>query len=232
MTQRATLTRADEVFAGNAQQSGYRADGGPGVRLSTVQFVDLGVPVTASATAISNGVTTFTNSTVVLTSGLGAIDVARNLTMVAGTTAHTQVVRVEGEDVYGQPMIEDFTLNGTTAVVGVKAFKEVTRVTIPPGAAASTVNIGIGDRLGLPFRLARSADVIGSLLVDNIVNTTATFVTGLATTVTSTAGSSDVRGYVTPTGTLANNARRFTLMQNVSEIGDTSAAFGVQQFRG
>lgn len=228
---KANLTRADEAYVGNAQQPGYRDDGGPGVRLSTVQFIDLGVPDAASATAVVNAVATSTTLPVVVEPAFGPLAAPRNLTVVSASASLVQVVTVEGEDAYGQPMAEQFTLNGTTPVVGVKAFRSVSRVTIPAGAAASTVSVGTGERLGLPFRLARTADVIGSLLVDNVVNANAVFVPGLALNTPATGTTTDVRGYVTPTGTLANGSRRFTFLQNVAALGDTASAFGLPQFR-
>lgn len=234
-TARATLTRADEVYLGPVQKAGYSPDGRSGLKLDMLKFIDLGVPATADADAILNDVTTFTNSTVTVTAGgllLTALDVPRNLTMVAATTAHTQVVRVTGTDQYGDVMIEDLTLNGTTAVSGVKAFKGLTSIVIPPGAAASTIDVGYGDVLGIPYRFSTSTHAIGGLLVNNVVNTTATFVTGLATTVTATAANGDVRGTVVSTGSLPNNSRRYSLLLNIPDLASTEAVFGVDNFDG
>lgn len=233
MTARHTITRADEVYAGNVHYSPYSPDGRAGIKLDVLKVVDLGVPVTASTEGIANDVTTYTNSTVTLTAAdllLTSLDVPRNVQVVAATTAHTQVVTISGTDYYGEVMTEALTLNGTTAVTGAKAFYGLTGASIPPGAAASTVDIGWGDKLGLPFRIDNAIQrVNGGLLVDNIVNTTATFVTGLATTVTSTAGSGDIRGTVTSTGSLPNNSRRYTMLIHLPNISDKDVVFGVTQ---
>jgi hypothetical protein len=232
MTARHTVSRADELFAGNVSYLPYSPDGRAGVKLDTLKFVDLGVPVTADAAAIVNDATTFTNSTVTLTAGsllLTTLDVPRNLQVVAAATTLTQVVTVTGTDEYGEAMTESLTLNGTTPVLGGKAFKGVSQVVIQPGAAGSTVDVGHGTNLGLPFRIARSVDVVGGLYADNVVNTTAVFVTGLATTVTSTAGTGDVRGTVVSTGSLPNGARRYTLLMSLPNISDKEVVFGVDQ---
>lgn len=229
MPQRATLTRADEVFVGNVERNGTTPEGRPGVKVDVFKHIDLGVPVTASTTNIL--ATTPTSATLTLTvTALTStvLDVPRNLQLVAAAAA-TNVVRVTGKDQYGEPLSEDFTLTGTTAVAGNKAFKSVSQVVIQPGAA-TTLSIGSGEKLGLPYRLSLITDTVGGLRVDNVLNATAVFVTGLATTVTSTAGTGDIRGTVTSTGSPPNNARRYTILQALNNISDSKVVYGVAQF--
>lgn len=231
MTARHTITRADEIYWGAVRKSGYSPDGRDGIKLDTIKFVDLGVPVTADPDGIVAGVTVFTDSAVTLTAAdltLATLDVPRNVSFVADTTAVTQTALVTGLDEYGQVMTELFTLDGTTTVVGAKAFSSLTQLDFALGGAGG-VDVGFGDVLGLPFRLSDNAYAVGGLLVDNIVNTTAVFVTGLATTVTSTAGSGDVRGTVSSTGSLPNDSRRYTMLMVIPNISDASVAFGVDQ---
>lgn len=232
MTARHTITRADEVYVGNVAKTGYSPDGRAGIKLDMLKFIDLGVPVTAATDGILDGVSVFTDSVVSLTTGdllLTSLDVPRNLTMVGNTATVTQTALVTGLDEYGQAMTELFTLNGTTAVTGVKAFADISGIVLNSGNTGE-VDVGFGTRLGLPFRIASSIQgVPGGLLVDNIVNTTAVFVTGLATTVTSTAGTGDVRGTVVSTGSLPNNARRYTMLMVIPNISDEEVVFGVDQ---
>lgn len=75
----------------------------------------------------------------------------RNVTVVASGAA-TSTVIVIGRDYLGQPMRETLTLNGTTPVVGLKAFKYIDKVNIPVGTAATTINLGWGTRMGLPYK--------------------------------------------------------------------------------
>lgn len=232
MTARHTISRADEIYAGNVSYSPYSPDGRAGIKLDTLKFIDLGVPVTADTNGIGATVTVYTNSTVTLTAGsllLTSLDVPRNLTMVGDAATVTQTALVTGTDEYGETMTELFTLNGTTAVSGLKAFSGVSQVVINSGNAGA-VDVGFGDKLGLPFRINSAIQMVPvGLLVDNIINTTAVFVTGLATTVTSTAGSGDIRGTATSTGSLPNNSRRYTMLMAIPNISDKDVVFGVTQ---
>lgn len=74
----------------------------------------------------------------------------RNVTVVASGAA-TSIVTVIGRDYLGQPMRETLTLNGTTPVTGLKAFKYVDRVTAAV-TAATTIDLGWGTRMGLPYK--------------------------------------------------------------------------------
>lgn len=146
----------------------------------------------ATATDSAQTHTTF-ESTYDTTNGL---DVPRNLTAV-GTAGSNHVVTVTGEDEYGQPMSENLTLNGTTPVAGVKAFKKITTVAVAAGAAGDTFDLGWGDVLGLPFRLHLAADVVQEL-EDGAAATAGTKVAGLAKNTKSTATTADVRGTYDP----------------------------------
>jgi len=231
MTARHTITRADEVYVGDVVKNGYAIQGRAGIKLDVLKHIDLGSPVTADADGIVDGAASVTNATVTLTTGdllLTTLDAPRNLTYVGGATTVTQVVTAIGTDVYGEAMTEAVTMNGTTTVLGNKAFSGVSSVVIAPGDG--TVDVGFGTKLGLPFRVSSNAQIVGGLLyVDNVVNTTAVVVTGLATTVVSTAGAGDVRGTVVSTGSLPNGTRRYTLTVNMTDFSEKTTVFGVDQ---
>lgn len=81
----------------------------------------------------------------------------RSLTMSmdADPGAAGGVYDVYGKDYLGQPMVERFThANGSTAVIyGKKAFYSVSKVVnITAATNATTVNLGTGYRLGLPYK--------------------------------------------------------------------------------
>lgn len=75
----------------------------------------------------------------------------RNVIVLASGAA-TSTVIVIGRDYLGQPMRETLTLNGTNSVVGLKAFKYIDKVNIPVGTAATTIDLGWGTRMGLPYK--------------------------------------------------------------------------------
>lgn len=122
--------------------------------------VNLGAPATLDADGIKNDLDIATaNASVVTTSFETTYDTVnglsgrygRNVTMVASGAA-TTTIEVRGNDWLGQPMLETFTLNGATTVQGNKAFKYVTSLKNITGTDARTLDVGWGDRLGLPFK--------------------------------------------------------------------------------
>ncbi len=128
----------------------------------------------------------------------------RNVTVVASGAATSAVV-VYGTDYLGQPMAESFTLNGTTPVVGQKAFRRVTRVTAA-ATAGTTINVGYGNVLGLPYAYIGE----GVSYTDNILNANqGTFVARVAI---QSLTSGDPRGTWTPNAAnVPDGTRRFSI---------------------
>jgi hypothetical protein len=153
--------------------------------------------------------------------GTVTLDVPRNVIIDAAGAA-TAVLTVTGTDVYGLPMSEAITLNGTTAVAGKKAFKTITR--IAASAAATDFFVGTGDVFGLPIR-ANSRNYVLTAWNGAFV-TTGTFVVADATAATTTTG--DVRGtYAVPDA--ADAAKRLTLWVFVFDDDTQAGLYGVPQ---
>ena len=76
-----------------------------------------------------------------------------NLTMVCSGTQTGKAV-VEGLDFADNLIEEEFTLTSATPVVGVKAFKRVTKISLPQKAGSETIDVGWGVKFGLPDRLS------------------------------------------------------------------------------
>lgn len=131
----------------------------------------------------------------------------RNLTVVASGAA-TSNVTVRGKDYLGQPMVESFTLTGATAVVGKKAFKYIEAIEYGV-TAATTIDIGVGDVLGLPYRLEKELTV----MVDHSAPAAnGTFVAGLARGAAQSATTGDPRGTWTPSAaTIPNGTRSYEI---------------------
>lgn len=158
-----------------------------------------GAVAAASATAILNaaaraGTVKNTYATAVVN------DVPRGLAVKSSTTDTTQTVTVFGTDEFGVAMSETFTLNGTTAVNGKKAFKTVTA---DQNNIALAGNLSIGTQagvLGLPFFLPGGTNAGAGYVLketqDGATATAGTFVGGDLTKATATTG--DVRGTWTP----------------------------------
>ncbi len=152
----------------------------------------------ATAVDTTTFVTAFANNQNISEAYMGRF--GRNITVVASGAA-TSNVTVYGLDYLGQPMAQSFTLNGTTPVVGTKAFRRVTRITAAV-TAATTINVGYGDVLGLPYAYIGE----GVSYTDDVLNSSqGTFVARVAT---QTLTSGDPRGTWTPAaGNVPNGTR-------------------------
>jgi hypothetical protein len=123
--------------------------------------VNFGAPPAANATGVSSAVSINTAGQFDLSGVTALVDpFGRNLTVVASGAASGTFV-VNGWDYLGQPVAEQFTLNGATPVVGNKCFKSFNYATFQ-AAAGVTVNIGTGVKLVLPYKALRAAYEIGN----------------------------------------------------------------------
>ena len=117
-------------------------------------------PAAASTTAILNAAALTAGAQAGFTTGVNSPAVARCLQVVGNEADMNQTVTVHGTDLSGATISEDFVLNGTTAVLGSKAFKTVTSVDLPAQLDADeTVSVGTLDRLGLSHKLDRNTIV-------------------------------------------------------------------------
>lgn len=128
------------------------------------------------------------------------LDVPRNVTLAVTHTASiaSGTCLVSGFDEYKQPMSELITIAATgtsSAYSGKKAFKYIKSVKFTAGAsmALNTIDVGHGDVLGLPYKVAAKADVF-RVYRNDVADTSATIVAGVTTTATTTTG--DTRGTI------------------------------------
>ena len=101
---------------------------------------------------------------------------ARNaiVTLAATTPADVKAaaIRVNGKDISGATIYEDFTPteDTPTALVGTKAFASFTSIVIPAQDGASvTVSLGWGQLIGLPYKLTKKRVLL--TLNDGVVDT-------------------------------------------------------------
>ncbi len=185
-------------------KSAYAADG-TGIRLARTSradsyLINLGAP----DTLVTNGVMAGQNRTnagalvvngSLASGGIAELDKPRNVIIDSGG-ADTAVLTITGKDEYGATMSEALTLNGTTAVPGKKAFKQVTGVNAS-AAVNNTAFIGTGDVLGLPVHLPSLGFVVREL-ENGTAATAGVTVAGLRAAGGSTTTSADVRGTYDP----------------------------------
>jgi len=220
MTHFSDGVRAGRNFANNGTANQ------PGVFMSPINVYDV-VPIAlvtngicAQQTLAAAGNATLNGS--LASGGTVTLDVPRNVIIDAAGVA-TAVLTIYGTDVYGIPMSEAITLNGTTAVAGKKAFKTITRVAA--SAAATDFFVGTGDVFGLPIR-ANSRNYVQTAWNGAFV-TTGTFVAAV-TTDPATTTTGDVRGTFAPADA-ADASKRLTLWVFVADDDTQTGLYGVAQ---
>lgn len=186
--------------------------------------VDLGTPAALDVDGIF---TTYTGSAPAIngalaTGGVATFDVPRNIVIDSGG-ADAAVLTFTGTDAYGQVMRESITLNGTTAVLGKKAFKTITGVT-SSGAIANGAFAGTGSVLGLPVYVGDAGHVAYEMQ-DGATASAGIVVAGDNTPPTATTG--DVRGTYDPDAA-PNGTREF----KVGVAVRSRSYSGLNQFAG
>lgn len=199
----------------------------------TVLTINLGAPIALDADGVCESQNR-TGAGVLLINGalsngelatsVATFDVPRNVIADSGG-ADTAVLTITGTDEYGQVMVENITLNGTTAVAGVKAFKTITGVS-SDGTVTNGMFLGTGDVLGLPIALTKGAANILKEFQDDAAATAGTTVAALTKNTESTATTADVRGTYDPNAA-CDGVKAFTL---VVAVGHPS--IGSPQFAG
>ena len=194
MTQRVASFR-NRRYNSYVPACGYAAD----VIHGAAYAVDFLTPIAATGILNATSIATAVDTT---TFGSDTADApfGRNVTVVASGAA-TSNVTVYGKDYLGQPVAESFTLNGTTPVVGVKAFKWIDRITAGI-TAATTINVGFGGKLGLPYRMSNVLEETANGAEASV----GTFVAGVLTD-PQTLTTVDPRGTYVPSTTLNGSNR-------------------------
>lgn len=160
---------------------------------------NFGAPPLASATAILSAQSI---AAAVSTSTFAAGYTEANMgpwgrcVQVVASGAATSNVTVKGTDYLGQPVAESFTLNGTTPVVGLKAFKRITLITAGI-TGGTTINVGTHAKLGLPFKTIAVERELAANVLAAAGTLTAAILTDPQTTTTG-----DPRGTYTTTTAL------------------------------
>jgi len=122
--------------------------------------------------------------------------VGRALQYVSSSASDsTATLTVAGYDVFGIPMTETITLNGTSVVNGKKAFKFINSVTTGVATLVGNVSVGTTDTFGINFR-ADSFSYLQIAVSDTVITANTGFTKADITPV-ATATTGDVRGTYT-----------------------------------
>lgn len=241
---------SDDLFLGQAFAPGPVVDGNPapmerGVGPMGRVFIWDIVPVTLQAAGLATSQNPASGGAFTLTAGTGVtsrvradgtteyvLDVPRAVSITAAG-ANTAVYRVEGYDVYGQPMTQLLAAPSTSTVTTTKAFKTVTRV-VNTNATAGTngLTVGFRDVFGIPVRVTDRGYLL-SVKWDNTLADNAATTVVADTTDPATASTGDVRGTIATTSA-ANGVRRLVVAIAVPALGSGPqatrvGAYGVTQ---
>jgi hypothetical protein len=204
------------------------------IDLDGMTRADMGVPIAANPTGILNAqsIAVAGNNTALNANYYTATAIAgviarygRNLTVVASGPA-VSAVTIDGFDYLGQGIRETVVLNGATPVSTLKAFASVSGVTWG-ATAATTINVGWGNSLGLPYRAA-NPDVSNELTANVKPATPGVLVVGAQPIIVQSASTADPRGLYTP-NLAPDGVRTYVFNYNVDVI---SGAHGNRHFSG
>ena len=162
----------------------------------SVELVDraliahLAITAALGAVADVHAAVTDTGVEVVVTTAITDPDVARNVIATAGGTAadigaiQVTVVGTDMNDEVITEILPAFTVDTAGSVVGSKAFKTVTSITIPAhDSTGATTSVGLGVKLGIPFKL--SHNTVLRTYLDDVIEGTAPTVTVSSTVLSS-----------------------------------------------
>ena len=176
-----------------------------------------GQSVTLTAGTSAKSVITNTGATVI------QLDLPRAVKVNCSTTA--RAFTVSGYDYYGQAMSEVITVaTAGTAVTGLKAFYQISGVTI--AGSATAVVVGTGDVFGCPVRFIDKSYVVRYGWNNATTDDTSGTLT-VADTATATTGTGDVRGTFAPS-TAADGIKRavVTLALPAIAVGPNATRVG------
>ena len=207
---------AAEANSGSANMVGVSTR----AQLGGFSYINFGTPITSSATTVVNasaGAEAAFGTPIVL-SPVVVLDVARNLIYKSSSGSDTtQTITARGLDEYGQAITETSgTLNGTSSVVGKKAFKTVISWQVNVAITVGTVSIGVGVLLGSPVFIFSAAASIRDIL-NQATGTAGTWLAGDNTTPSATTG--DVRGTYAPNSAPSTNTNTY---ESLVAVLDTS----------
>jgi hypothetical protein len=217
---------SDDLWLGSANGPQSQGWAGPGAvfagvgPLGRVYIFDT-VPATKSATAVcaAQAVAGAGNATIdgaSASGGVATFDAARVVSAVSSNVGDTtQTVTVTGTDYWGQAQTELISLNGTTTVVGLKAFKTITAAAVS-AALTGNLSVGNGDVFGLPYKVTDAGYLLRTGWAGAVADNAGTFVAADATS-PATNATGDVRGTFAPTSA-ANGSRRLVIAIGLTAI--------------
>lgn len=261
---RAVATTTPGFILGYAEDEIY---GVPNCAMYTYPIGTASTSLASGIAFSASGFGTLTGSAVTISitgslvsNGVAVLDVPRAVAVFCTLSITGSTFTIIGTDFYGQTQKATFTgaaggaaFATTGMAVSPVAFKTITSAsytaTTATGTSTTSVQIGTTDWYGVPYRLSSKNRVVsmtmdGFPIFATIPGTVVGaigggVITGLATTVTPTASTADVRGMIGfPTNFIADGTRTFAINVvspafNVTKANDIKeTTYGVTPFSG
>ncbi len=121
-------------------------------------------PAATGTATVHAAITLPDSGTLDVTTGITNSDVPRTLTITGNQAGITGNVVIEGTDAAGVTITDAIAANGTSTVEGVRAFKTVTKITVPAkNGTGDMISVGTAKKLGLPHKVYNAACLLVKL---------------------------------------------------------------------
>lgn len=181
-----------------------------------------GIVVNGSAT----GAATLSATGALVSGGVATFDVERSARITSTGDESGVTFTLTGTDRYGKAVVWSGAGPNNSTVDSAKTFLTITSVAVDGATTSTQVDVGTGDDLGLPYRLATKGQSLG-WTKDGITATDITITVADQTAVTATTG--DVRGKVSATA--VDGTATFSLLM-VADATSKTTLVGLDQYSG
>jgi len=121
-------------------------------------------PAATGTATVHAAITLPDSGTLDVTTGITSPDVPRTITITGNQAGITGNVVITGTDAAGATITDTIAASGTSTVEGVRAFKTVTKITVPvKNGAGDTIAVGTGKKLGLAHKVYNAACLLVKL---------------------------------------------------------------------
>jgi hypothetical protein len=235
-------TLANNVVASQAPVTGTALTlntTGSGVTQTTIVAPEDGSTVSVLCLGSTAATLTFGSAdTVALWNPAAAV--GRCLSVATNSSENTGTLSIAGRDIYGYKMTESISILGSSAAVFTqKAYKYVSNIVLTSTTIVSTgITVGVSSIFGLPIVATYSGvdTDIRLIFTSSLVSANSSGAITVASTVTATSTTGDVRGTYGSSTALSATAR-LQIAQHITAAmvaattaSDTSAIFGVTQY--
>lgn len=149
-------------------------------------------PALGTATYVHAAIA-LTSSTQTVTTGITNPDFPRIVSIKGNASGNSGNVVITGKNINGVTITDTIALNGSSEVLGTKAFKTITSISLPAEthAGTDTCSIGVGNKIGFPVIISNTALCFAKNFDGAVDSSTITASTTVEGSLAAVAGSFD-----------------------------------------